>query len=352
MKDEFLATLSHELRTPLNAILGWTTLLEREDLADTAKEGIEVIARNARVQKQLIEDLLDMSRIISGKIRLDVQRVELSGVIEAAVATVRPAAETKGVAHAAHARPFGRPGKGRSKPAAAGRVEPAQQCREIHAQRGPHTDFAGAGKFAPGDRRCRQRGGDQTRIPPACLRSLSAGRFLNRPPLWRTGAGPVHRPAARRAARRVDPSKKSWRRKGRDVHRCTAADAVARHARKRRSPRVHPATPGMSAEEQCDEQDLASLKILVVDDEQDARDLMKKLLERCNAVVTVAASAQDALAALDTLTPDVIVSDIGMPTVDGYEFIRKLRADPPSAAAACRRLPSPHLRVPRTACAR
>ena len=98
MKDEFLATLSHELRTPLNAILGWSQLLrgghsEKEEL----DQGLDTIERNARAQTQLIEDLLDMSRIISGKLRLDIQTVVPSSFIKAAIETVRPAAEAKGI---------------------------------------------------------------------------------------------------------------------------------------------------------------------------------------------------------------------------------------------------------------
>src|SRR5262249_15589809 len=96
MKDQFLATLSHELRTPLNAILGWARILRsgRADQKGLA-EGLETIERNSKVQAQLIEDLLDLSRIISGKLRLDVQMVKLVEVIEAAIAAVRPAAEAK-----------------------------------------------------------------------------------------------------------------------------------------------------------------------------------------------------------------------------------------------------------------
>jgi signal transduction histidine kinase len=98
-KDEFLATLSHELRTPLNAILGWSQLLRARAPSDDAdlREGLVVIERNAKVQTQLIEDLLDMSRIISGKVRLDVQRVDLRDVVQAAVASVRHSAEAKDI---------------------------------------------------------------------------------------------------------------------------------------------------------------------------------------------------------------------------------------------------------------
>ena len=98
MKDEFLATLSHELRTPLSAILGWAQLLRRRSTDEAGNEqGLETIERNARVQTQLIEDLLDMSRITSGKVRLDIQPVEPVSVIEAAIETVRPAADAKGI---------------------------------------------------------------------------------------------------------------------------------------------------------------------------------------------------------------------------------------------------------------
>jgi signal transduction histidine kinase len=98
MKDEFLATLSHELRTPLSAILGWAQVLRLRSVTETEwKQGLETIERNARAQAQLIEDLLDMSRITSGKLRLDVQTVEPITFVEAAINTVRPTAEAKGV---------------------------------------------------------------------------------------------------------------------------------------------------------------------------------------------------------------------------------------------------------------
>ncbi len=98
MKDEFLATLSHELRTPLSAILGWAQIL-RDDarLPTQLHEAAKIIERNARMQAQIIDDLLDMNRIISGKVRLDVQHVDLSQIIESAIETVRPAATAKGV---------------------------------------------------------------------------------------------------------------------------------------------------------------------------------------------------------------------------------------------------------------
>jgi signal transduction histidine kinase len=98
MKDEFLATLSHELRTPLNAVLGWAHILRTGKLqVDQLKQGLDTIERNARVQAQIIEDLLDMSRIISGKVRLDVGQIDLPAVLNESVDTVRTAAEAKGI---------------------------------------------------------------------------------------------------------------------------------------------------------------------------------------------------------------------------------------------------------------
>jgi signal transduction histidine kinase len=100
MKDEFLATLSHELRTPLNAVLGWATALRAGHFpTEELEQGLETIERNARVQAQIIEDLLDMSRIISGKVRLDVQRVDLPAVVAEAIDTVRATASAKGFAY-------------------------------------------------------------------------------------------------------------------------------------------------------------------------------------------------------------------------------------------------------------
>src|SRR3569833_430217 len=97
LTDEFVATMSHELRTPLNAIVGWASILRRDRRSDTIKQGVDVIERNAKLQARMVEDLLDMSRILSGKLAIELQRTDLSGVIEAAVAAVQPAADAKHV---------------------------------------------------------------------------------------------------------------------------------------------------------------------------------------------------------------------------------------------------------------
>ena len=124
MKDEFLATLSHELRTPLNAVFGWANILRTGRLqGDELKQGLDTIERNARVQAQIIEDLLDMSRIISGKVRLDVGQIDLPAVLKESVDTVRTAAEAKGIHLQAIVDPRAGPISGDRGPAAAGFLE-------------------------------------------------------------------------------------------------------------------------------------------------------------------------------------------------------------------------------------
>ena len=134
-KDEFLATLSHELRTPLNAILGWTQVLRKSrDLPQDAVNALTVIERNARSQAQIIEDLLDMSSIISGKVRLDVQRLDLASIVKATVETVKPAALAKGIRLQVVLDPLGGSRAGRPESAAAGVLEPVDQRDEVYPQ--------------------------------------------------------------------------------------------------------------------------------------------------------------------------------------------------------------------------
>ena len=158
MKDEFLSTLSHELRTPLNAILGWSQLLRQSNVEpQELSQGLETIERNARVQTQLIEDLLDMSRIISGKIRIDIQRVSPITFIEAAIRTIKPAADAKGIRLEQMLDPLAGPVSGDPGAVAAGDVEFVIERREVHAQRGQSASGAGAREFAFGNHRGRHR---------------------------------------------------------------------------------------------------------------------------------------------------------------------------------------------------
>ncbi len=143
LKDEFLATLSHELRTPLNAIVGWTHILQAnaDDASPNVRKAIETIARNAQVQNQLIADILDVSRIVAGSSRLKVQPVDLVSVIEAALDTVRPAAEAKEILLQTIFDASAGSVSGRPRPAAAGGLEPAVQRDQVHARGGARCRF-------------------------------------------------------------------------------------------------------------------------------------------------------------------------------------------------------------------
>ena len=329
MKDEFLATLSHELRTPLNAILGWTTLLQNEPLPPGAEEGVEVIARNARAQKQLIEDLLDLSRIISGKIRLDVQRVELAAVIEGAYAAIRPGAEAKNLRVQLTLDPLAGPIKGDPSRlqqvvwnllANAVKFTPKGGRIQVFLERvNSHVDITvtdtGCGispaflphvfeRFQQADATStRHHGGLGIGLSIAKqLVELHGGSIWAKSPGENQGATFVVRlPVV--LLHEDDPAGAAR------VHPSSAADAGA----------TQPAY----------DFDLSGLEVLVVDDEADARQLATKLLRLCQAEVRAAASTEEALALLDDKPAHIILSDIGMPVIDGYDFIRQVRARPP-----------------------
>ena len=324
MKDEFLATLSHELRTPLNAILGWAQILRAaEPTAADLGQGLETIERNARLQAQLIEDLLDMSRIISGKVRLDVQKVDLSAVIDAAVETVRPAAEAKGVRLGKlvdpHAGPVrGDPGRLQQVvwnllsnaikfTPRGGRVEVALERVNSHVEITVSDTGVGISPdFLPYVfERFRQADASSTRRHGGLglglsivkhLAELHGGTVRAKSPGEGMGASfIVHLPVS--PARLDEPGR----------HHPTAAGAAPEVASRRDVP------------------NLEGLKVLVVDDEPDARLLVARILTEGRAEVVTTSSADDALAALERERPHVLVSDIGMPDVDGYELMRRVR---------------------------
>ena len=144
-KDMFLATLSHEMRTPLNAIVGWMSILRPKDYEDEDMvEGLEVIERNTKAQVQLIEDVLDVSRIVIGKLRLEIRPCELMEIINAGIDVVRPGAAARGIIARCAARPVGQSRLVRSIAHSAGRLESGFQRREIHPQGRAHPRHAGA----------------------------------------------------------------------------------------------------------------------------------------------------------------------------------------------------------------
>ena len=193
IKDEFLATLSHELRTPLNAIVGWSQIIRSSpDRAQDVAEGIEVIERNARAQTQIIEDLLDMSRIISGKLRLDVQRVALAPVIEEATKTVSPR-PCEGDSPPVGAGPARRTRVRRSQPPSAGLLESAEQQHQVQSPRRACSSAARADQLAPGGECNRHWRGDRAGLPSARVRSVQTSRRHHHATPRRSGSWAGHR---------------------------------------------------------------------------------------------------------------------------------------------------------------
>lgn len=321
LKDEFLATLSHELRTPLNAIVGWTHIL-RTKIGSSHPEllrGVEVIERSTRVQVQLIDDLLDMSRITSGKLRLASEPVAPATFVQAAVDVIRPAAEAAGVALVTSFEPVG------SVLGDAGRLQ--QVVWNL---------VANAVKFTP-------RGGEVR------LSVRGAGHDLELV-VADTGVGiePEFLPHIFERFRQADGS--TTRRFGGlglglsiarnivELHGGTIraySEGAGHGARfEVRLPLVaEPARAVATAVVRdplrgAESLDLGGVRVLVVDDEPDARDLLRRVLEESGAQVAVASDAASALLALPSYRPSALVSDIGMPGLDGYELLRRVRALP------------------------
>jgi signal transduction histidine kinase len=334
IKDEFLSTLSHELRTPLNAILGWTQLLRMGKPSEgELTRGLDVIERNVRSQTKLIEDLLDVSRITTGKLRLSVRPIELAPVIEAAVDAVRPAADAKRIridvnVAAASDQISGDPDRLQQVvwnllanavkfTPQGGRIEVALDRVEGQAQ--VRVTDSGQGidpKFLPYVfDRFRQADSSSTRshgglgigltivrhiveLHGGTARAESRGEgtgasFLVNLPVSAIRAEPVGLPA-------------------RGGQEATGVAAAAGEA-------------GRPAKPESNGARLKGVRVLVVDDEQDARDVIGEILRRSGAEVTTAGGAQEGLELLGRVRPDVLVSDIAMPDEDGFTFIRTIR---------------------------
>lgn len=322
LKDEFLATLSHELRTPLNAIVGWSQILNTDSDAEELEEGLESIRRNARTQTRLIEDLLDMSRIISGKVRLDVQTVDVTDVIEAALDSVRPAADAKGIrlrtvldTRAGHVS--GDPTRLQQMVwnllTNAIKFTPKQGKIDVLLKRvNSHIEIVvsdtGIG-IAPEllsviFERFRQVDSSTTRSYGGLGIGLSIVKQL----------AELHGGSVTAASEGED--------KG-CVFTITLPLASVRSNDNNRHPKVRE-----TAQFDCGDLDLSGVRVLVVDDEADARELVRRVLSDCGAEVRGAASAVDGLRLLQEFNPHILLSDIGMPGTDGYEFIRKVRSLP------------------------
>ncbi|XXX71731.1 PAS domain S-box protein [Sorangium sp. So ce134] len=333
VKDDFVATLSHELRSPINAILGWARILRgrAQQEPQALARGLEVIERNARLQADMVSELLDMSRIVSGKLRLDVQQVDLPAVLQGSLEAVKLAAEAKAIAVSASVDPE----------ASALRGDPAR------IQQVAWNLLSNAVKFTPA-------GG---RIDVA-LRRAGAHAELS---VTDTGPGiaPQFLPHLFERFRQADAS--STRKHGGlgiglsivkhlvELHGGTVAVASpgeglgATFTVTLPLAGVSPQAPGAAqrpasarAEALADypAAELTGVRVLVVDDQPDAREVAQRVLEECAACVTTAGSAAEAMAALERERPDVLVSDLGMPGEDGFQLIRRVRGLGPARGGA------------------
>jgi PAS domain S-box-containing protein len=334
MKDEFLAVVSHELRTPLNAILGWVGLLRdgkaRAEAApggakprpDKLDRALEVIERNARAQAQLIEDLLDFSRITSGHLRLDVAPLDLAHVVEAAVEAVAPAAAARGVEVVS---------TGGAAPILGDAARLQQVAWNLLANAVKFTDRGGHVQIAVRHDSVRDRAVLEVRddgcgIDPAFLPHLFE-QFRQAD----MGAARAHggiglgltivRSLVERHGGTVRAHSEGVGRGSTFVVELPARPAEEPDASRELSPpSVPPSAP------RAELASLAGLRVLIVDDQPDARHLLRALLTDRGAEVAEAASVAEALAALDGFAAHVLVSDIAMPGEDGISLVRRVRA--------------------------
>ncbi|EYF06516.1 ATP-binding protein [Chondromyces apiculatus] len=330
-KDELVATVSHELRTPLNAILGWAQLLRRPTRQpEQIDKGLEVIERNARMQAQLVSDLLDVSRIVTGKLHVEVGPLDLDAVVRAALEDLRAPAVAKGVALRAQIETLDAPVQGDS-----------NRLQQVVVNL-----VSNAIKFTP-------RGG----LVDITLERSGAWVVLT---VRDSGQGiaPEVLPHIFDRFRQADST--IARRHG----GLGLGLSIVKHLVERHGGRIHASSPGLGdgaifvVELPCEASaplssspmsgrprarhtpprtTLDGVRVLVVDDEPDALELTRRVLEEQRATVSTALSGPEALRALRANTPHVLVSDIGMPGMDGYTFIREVRA---SGDIALRDLPA------------
>ena len=322
LKDEFLATLSHELRTPLNAILGYARMLRSGVLKEERKEqALETVERNATTLTQMVEDVLDVSRIAAGKIRLHVQPVDLAVVLRDALATITPAAEAKGVRLESILEPHVGPVSGdpdrlqqvfwnllsnavKFTPRA-GRVQLRLQRVNSHIE----VTVSDTGIGIPEDflphlfERFRQGDSTTTRTHGGLGLGLAIARRI------------VELHGGRIAA--LSPGE------GKGATFRVELPVMIIHAEVDSNLRVHPHSEARSVAVEF--ATLPDICVLAVDDDTDALGLVREILESAGAKVRTATSARAALALIEEEVPDVMVSDLGMPGMDGYELIQRVR---------------------------
>jgi CheY-like chemotaxis protein len=327
IKDEFLATLSHELRTPLNAILGWTQLLRSRAAPEPAdfSRAMEIIERNARAQVRLIDDLLDLSRIMSGRFRLDVRQISLLDIVRGALDSVEPSAQAKGV-----------------------RLESVLDPQSVVVAGDPArlqqvfwNLLSNAVKFTPKGGKVQvllQRVDSHIEfsvsdtgigIPSSYLPHVFE-RFSQKDSSTHREYGGLGLGLAI-AKQLVDLHGGSIRAKsmgeGRGATFVVTLPLIILGKEEHSAGRVHPTAAELF--EAVPVPRLDGVRALIVDDEADALELIQRVLQNQGALVTTARSAAEALRVLESSTPDILVSDIGMPGTDGYQFMRLVRAAEP-----------------------
>jgi PAS domain S-box-containing protein len=332
LKDQFLATLSHELRTPLNAILGYTRMVRTGAIPDARRQGaLEIIERNAIVQNQLVEDLLDISRITTGRVRLDMKTVPVIGPLQEAIESTRPTAEAKRVVLEVKADPL---------------------AGAVSADRGRLQQvfwnlLSNAVKFTPS--------GGRVAV------SLDAEEDLVRVIVRDTGIGipPEFLPHVFEPFRQADGGfSREFGGLGLGLAICRqlidlhggnltvdSAGSGQGATFTVRLPRMDPVaasivlSPGVPSESTrrlpapltpvaapATRAELEGLDVLVVDDEEDSLGLLRQLLENAGAVVRTASNAPEALREFDRHAPRLLVADLGLPQIDGYELLRQIRS--------------------------
>ena len=317
-KDKFLAILSHELRTPLNAMLGWTRMLRTQKLSEAdAAHGLEVIERNVRQQVRLIEDLLDVSRIVSGRMRIEARPIAVAPIVHATVATMEPVAQAKGVVLSS------------AVDESAGQV----QGDPARLQQIVENLLSNAIKFTAG--------GGHVDVRLARLEGAVEIRVRD------TGIGIAAEDLPHVFSRFAAGHASTQRQGGMGL-----GLSIVRHLVELHGGSIHGDSAGLghgatftvtlplSGERTIGQAEpvgradmslgrlptLDGVRILVVDDEPDARELVRATLTQCGAEVTEVASVRAALEALEGARFDVLVSDIAMPDEDGYSLIRQVRS--------------------------
>ncbi|MDB4989275.1 MAG: hypothetical protein JWN04_4453 [Myxococcaceae bacterium] len=332
VKDEFLATVSHELRTPLNAILGWASILRARNSDAAAAHGLEVVHRNALAQGRIIEDILDVSRIITGKLHLDLKVMDLNAIVREAIEVIQPAATAKNLLIRYH-----------TPEATCNLVADAERLRQVawnllsnaakFSEAGGTIDVTveavdGTAELTVADT---GRGIDNDFLPLVFDRfkqadssstrrvgGLGLGLAIVRH-LVELHGGQVQ--AASLGSGRGASFKVSFPIRLPVVEEEVPPPSLAAHS----------SAPAKAREAT---ESLLGIRVLVVEDDDDSLELLEMVLRTAGATVETASSAAQGFDLLQQFHPDVLVSDIGMPGEDGYSFIRRIQALPPAAGGA------------------